>query len=247
MCTGEGCAKFLVKPYGKARGHFATFNEYHTTFDLLNLENFHYLISVLTRKASTATITFLDDVLAPFGVVADRDFAPNLQHFKFFALVVTSRHVFERDTIVEFEKGKTTHLDFEFFKPYAWCAGCFSLKHVAKDCLIGGNNLPKQITEKIPQPTPNVAPSVEVQPNAFLMEKKLPIKPMPLVVSVPPIAPMPPIHTSPARVYRFQVDNEDKDYCHLDHLEDQAQVVEEEEIKWEQVEVDIHRSQCSTS
>lgn len=131
---GGGRAELLTKTCGKVGGHFATFNIYHTIFDLLNPSIFYNLISVLIQNAIVAMVTFLKEVLAPFGVVVDSDFEHGLQHLKIFALVVTSRRTFERDALVEFEAGKTAHFAFEFFRPFVRCFGCFAVKHATRDC-----------------------------------------------------------------------------------------------------------------
>lgn len=118
---GDDRDLLLNKTRGSVGGHFSTFNRYHTTFDPIKPGMFFHLIAILIRKASSATATFLKEVLAPFGEVVDREIAQGLEHFKIVALINTTERTFAKDALVEFEDGKTTKLVFKFYCPFSRC------------------------------------------------------------------------------------------------------------------------------
>lgn len=63
-------------------------------------------------------VTFLNDVLAPFGEVVDREIVEGFENFKIATLIATTLHTFEQDVEVEFEEAKKTKLAFEFYRPF---------------------------------------------------------------------------------------------------------------------------------
>lgn len=133
--AGGDCREsLLLKGYAVAGGHYATFNQYHTTFDPRNPGDFRYLIAVLIRKATSATATFLKEILEPISLVVDREIKLGQEPFWIATLVVTPRRSFERIVETEFEDGKVASYDLEFFQPLSRCSECFSLQHRATDC-----------------------------------------------------------------------------------------------------------------
>lgn len=110
-------------------------------FDPLNSGVFLYLIVVLIRKATSATSTFLDEILEAFGKVVNHEMEIGEEPFSIAALIVTTRQSFERQAVIEFNNGKTVSYNLAFFRPFARCPTCFTLDHVAKDYVVSRKHI----------------------------------------------------------------------------------------------------------
>lgn len=115
-------------------GRFTTINSYHITFDPQNLVDFKYLVQIVIRKGSHDIFTFINDILKPIGKIADRDIIEGTKHHRITILVVTTLRRFESSFVVDFNR--SVFVDFEYNKPLAKCARCFSLDHTKRDCIV---------------------------------------------------------------------------------------------------------------
>lgn len=87
------------------------------------------MIAILIRKDAPEYLEFLKKILAPFGVVADREADRGEFHHRIFALVVTTLRTFDKSTTVELDNGKVVHIVFEYYRPFARCSTSFALEH----------------------------------------------------------------------------------------------------------------------